>query len=283
MKKLMMAVAGALLASGAFAAVLPLGTYLVEGSVKGTYNTVINAGDRVKVRAVRQQDCDVIAETPVVSAASDEKGSFLLEIPVASVASSKACATGEKLDCSLVINDAVTFTAPAAIEVRSPLRMGSLSFYAVETTKFTNPADGSVVEIPSAYIAELQPFLPAGETAYDPWKDYDHDGVSNYAEFRAGTLPVDDTDFLRVTSFAAKDGKLEMKFEHVGGHVYGISSASSLQKPAWAERMVRKTDPDAQETPQVVAEGEEGGVGETTIYIVPLGEAKGEFFKLEAK
>lgn len=281
MKRMMVLGLLALGCGGAFAAALPVGTYLVEGTVRGTYNTVINAGDRVKVRVARSNA--VIAEAPVVSETSDEKGSFLLEVPVASGASAKACAIGEKLDCSLVINDAVTFTAPAAVEVRTPLKMGSLSFYAVETTKFTNPADGSVIEIPSAYIAELQPYLPSGESVYDPWKDYDHDGVCNYDEFKAGTLPVDSTDYLRVRSFAAKDGKFEMRFEHVGAHVYGVSSSSSLRKPAWERRMVRKADPDAQETPQVVAEGEEGGVGETTVYIVPLGEAKGEFFKLEAE
>ena len=37
------------------------------------------------------------------------------------------------------------------------------------------------------------------------------------------------------------------------------------------------------ELEQVMADGEEGDVGDTVIYITPLGGAASEFFKLEAK
>ena len=79
-----------------------------------------------------------------------------------------------------------------------------------------------------------------------------------------------------------KDGKFALKFEHVGGHVYAVSSANTLAKPAWAQRRVRKSA-DGSELEQVLADGGEGAVGETEIFITPVGGATSEFFKLEAK
>ena len=79
-----------------------------------------------------------------------------------------------------------------------------------------------------------------------------------------------------------KEGKLALKFEHVGGHVYAVSSANRLSRPEWAKKRVRKNANGA-ELDQVLADGDDGDVGETTIYITPVGGATSEFFKLEAK
>ena len=65
--------------------------------------------------------------------------------------------------------------------------------------------------------------------------------------------------------------------------VYAVSSADTLARPAWAKKRVRKNKADAAELDQVRADGEDGDVGETTIYITPVGGATSEFFRLEAK
>ena len=87
--------------------------------------------------------------------------------------------------------------------------------------------------------------------------DYDGDGASNYAEFLAGTIPFDASDFLHVTGFGAKEGKLALRFEHVGGHVYAVSTTDSLAQPGWGRQHVRRGAAEA-ELEQVVAGGEDG-------------------------
>ena len=82
--------------------------------------------------------------------------------------------------------------------------------------------------------------------------------------------------------FGVKGGRLALKFEHVGGHVYAVSSSDSLARPAWARKRVRKSAGGG-EVEQVMADGAEGEPGETEIFITPLGGATGEFFRLEAK
>jgi len=126
----------------------------------------------------------------------------------------------------------------------------------------------------------LETYMDGG--VYDPWADYDNDGISNYAEFLAGTIPFDESDRLRIKDFGMKDGKFALTFEHVGGHVYSVSSADTLAKPAWGRRRVRKTA-DGAEMDQVMAESNDGAEGETVIYITPLGGAASEFFRLDPK
>ena len=268
------------IAAGA-APVMPYGTYLVKGAFRGDYNTVLRDYGTATVRAQRA-DGTVIAESSVVSA-NEEGANFLLSIPVASAATPKSCTVGESLDCVLTTPQGA-IDVPNSLTVDTPVKMGSVTFNCTEVKSYTNPKDGTVVEIPTAYIAEAQAFLDdyMGGGTYDPWADYDNDGICNYGEFLAGTIPFDDSDYLRVKEFGMKNGKFALKFEHVGGHVYAVSSANTLAKPAWAQRRVRK-NANGSELEQVLPDGSEGEVGETEIFITPVGNATSEFFKLEAK
>lgn len=263
------------------APVMPYGTYLVKGAFKGEYNTVLRDFGTAAVRAQRA-DGTVIAESTVASA--DAEGfNFILSIPVASKATPQACVVGESLDCVFVA-DGESLEVPDTLKVGPPITVGVLTFNCTEVAACTNAADGTVVEIPTAYIAEAQAFLDEvapGET-YDPWADYDGDGLSNYAEFLAGTIPFDASDFLRITGFGPGEveGQLALKFEHVGGHVYAITTTDSLASPAWAARPVRKSARGA-ELEQVLADGGDGEPGETVVYITPAAGAG--FFAVEAK
>ena len=278
--------------------VLPYGTYLVKGAFRGDYNTVMRDYGDAKVRAQRS-DGTVIAESTVKSA--DAEGvNFVLSIPVASAATAKSCKVGESLDCVLATSEGA-LDVPNSLTVGTPVRVGNVTFNCTEVKSYTNPKDGTVVQIPTAYIDEAQAYLeeygdgsaydPWADydndeslrgSKYDPWADYDHDGISNYGEFLAGTIPFDETDYLRVKAFGPKDGKLALKFEHVGGHVYAVSSANTLEKPEWARKRVRK-NVEGSELDQVVADGYDGDVGETEIFITPVGGSTSEFFRLEAR
>ena len=263
------------------APVLPYGTYQVRGSFRGDYNTAMRDFGSAKLRAQRA-DGTVLAEAQV-SSADAEGNNFVLAIPVASASTAKSCTVGETLDCVLITEEG-SLDVPNSLTVASPIKTGKVTFNCTEVRKYTNPKDGVAVEIPTAYVEEAQWYLDTfmGGGTYDPWADYDNDGISNYGEFLAGTIPFDETDYLRVKEFGVKDGKLVLKFEHVGGHVYAVSSANTLAKPGWAKRHVRKSAKGS-ELEQVVADGDDGDVGETTIYITPVGGATSEFFRLEAR
>ncbi len=280
-KLIQLAVLALLPAVAGAAPVMPYGTYLVKGAFKGEYNTVLRDFGTAAVRAQRA-DGTVIAESTVATA--DAEGfNFILSIPVASTATAKACEVGETLDCVFAAGDE-TLEVPNTLTVGPPIHVGVLTFNCTEVASYTNAADGTVVEIPTAYIAEAQAFLAdtAPGEIYDPWGDYDHDGVSNYAEYLAGTIPFDESDFLHITGAGAAEGRFALKFEHVGGHVYAVASSPSLSEPEWAARRVRKQSKGA-ELDQVLADGEDGEPGETVVYITPAAGASAEFFAVEAK
>ena len=256
---------------------------MVRGSFRGDYNTAMRDFGSAKLRAQRA-DGTVMAETQIANADA-EGNNFVLSIPVASASTAKSCTVGETLDCVLVTNEG-SLDVPNSLTVASPIKTGKVTFNCTEVKSYTNPKDGTAVEIPTAYVEEAQAWLEeiVGVGAiYDPWDDYDHDGISNYGEFLAGTIPFDESDYLHVKEFGMKDGKLALKFEHVGGHVYAVSSANTLARPEWARKRVRKSL-DGAELDQVLADAPDGDPeGETTIYITPVGGATSEFFRLEAK
>ncbi len=284
MNKISRIAAFLLLSAAAVAApVMPYGTYLVKGAFKGDYNTVLRDSGTATLRTQRA-DGTVIAES-IIASADAEGFNFILRIPIASQPTAKACAVGETLDCVFVTSEG-TLAVPSALKVDTPINVGILSINYTDVKSYTNSTDGAVIEVPSAYVAEVQAYLDEDENlkgkTYDPWGDYDGDGVSNYGEFLAGTHPFDASDRLRITAFSPKSGKFALKFEHVGGHVYAVSSANTLIRPAWIDKRVRRSA-DGAELDRVLADGPEGEPGVTEIFITPLAGATNEFFKVEPK
>lgn len=265
--------------------VAPYGTYLVKGAIKGVYNTVsADFGADAPTVRVQRADGTVIAEA-LVAAANAEGFNFVLRIPVASESTTEACAVGETLDCVFATSDG-ELKLTGALAVDTPIRVGVLTINWTEVRTYTNPEDGTVVEIPSAYVEEAQLWIDGDEslkgTDYDPWADYDGDGVSNYGEFLAGTNPFDASDRLHITALDPKEDRLALSFEHVGGHVYAVSSTDALAKPAWAVRRARKTV-EGDELEQVLAEGDDGEPGVTQVFITPADGATSEFFRVEPR
>ena len=279
MKVLMMTILiGMTFVLSAAQSVVPYGTHIVKGTFKGDYNTVLWENTTAKVR-LQRADGTVISESSVL-AANGEGVNFILEVPVASQSTASACVVGEVLDAALIVGKE-SIVVPACLKVDTPLKVGMVSVNCTEVKSFTNPKDGTLVKIPVVYLDEVQSYLEAGQT-YDPWADYDHDGHSNYEEFLAGTIPFDETDYLKIMEFEKGVERLRLKFESVGGHVYAVSSKDALAHPEWMARKVRKSA-DGEEIQQILGEGEDGAPGVAEIFITPVADKPSEFFKLEAK
>jgi hypothetical protein len=85
-----------------------------------------------------------------------------------------------------------------------------------------------------------------GET-FDPYKDYDRDGVSTIKEALSGTNPFNQNDVLRITRFyryndetvKRSNGLVELSFIGVGGRAYSVETASDLIKKDWKNCAVR--------------------------------------------
>ena len=71
---------------------------------------------------------------------------------------------------------------------------------------------------------------PGGGPSDDP----DGDGMTNLAEFRAGTDPMDGQSALRVTGIGAVGGQLHVSFSTVAGKKYRVESSANLNPGSWS-------------------------------------------------
>jgi len=268
---------------GAAAANFPVGTHLIKGTLKDWQNKVLTSSAAVTIQAVATNGT-VIASAKVANPTADGYN-FLLQIPLSSAATDSTAAVGDTLNCVLVQDSGLSL-APDPLAVGEANAVSTVSLAYVNMKNYTSTdGTGTTASVPAEYVETIAAWMEAYEIEgdYDPFADYDKDGASNYAEYRAGTNPFDATDKLAITAYSApQNAPHAISFEYAGGHVYGVATTLSLTNPQWATQKVKKTETDA-EREQVMPSADEDDVGVATIYVVPAEGAKSQFFKVEAK
>ena len=85
-----------------------------------------------------------------------------------------------------------------------------------------------------------------GMTNVDPNGDADGDGVTNYAEYLAGTNPRDPGDFLRIVNFSpTPDGtSASLAWTSVPNRFYRLQDTTDLAGAAWADSPLGLIFPD---------------------------------------
>ena len=278
-----LAMAVALAGAVPFAAVaanFPVGTHLIKGTLKDWQNKVLTSSAAVTIQAVSTNG-SVIASTKVADPSADAYN-FLLQIPLASKATDSTAVVGDTLNCVVVQESGLSLAVdPLVVGEANAVSTVCLAF--VDTRSYSK--DGTTISVAQEYIDAIGVWMEAYEIEgnYDPFADYDNDGASNYAEYRAGTNPFDASDKLAIAAYAApQSAPHAISFEYVGGHVYGVATTLSLTNPKWATQPVKKSATDA-ELAQVMPSADEEDVGMATIYVVPAEGATSQFFRVEAK
>lgn len=279
------ALAAVLAAAGAAAAAnFPTGTHLIKGTLKDWQNKVLTSSAAVTVQAVSTNGT-VLASTTVADPLADGYN-FLLQIPLSSTATDFTAAVGDRLNC-VVVQESGLSLAVDPLDVGEANTVSTVSLAFVHMQSFTSTNDPTqTVSVPAEYVDTIAPWMEAYgfEGEYDPFADYDGDGASNYFEYRAGTNPFDATDKLAITAYDAPDhAPHPLRFEYVGGHVYGVATTLSLTNPQWAAQPVKESETEKAEHEQVMPSADEDDVGVATIYVVPAEGATSQFFRVEAK
>ncbi len=259
----------------------PIGTHLFKGTLTDWQNKVLTSSAAVTIQAVATNGT-VIASTTVADPTADGYN-FLLQVPLSLTATDSTAAVGDKLNCVLIQETGLSLAAtPLVVGDANAASTAALAF--VNMKSYTNTTTSTTANVPAEYIDTIAPWMEAYaiEGEYDPFADYDNDGVSNYNEYRAGTSPFDDTDKLSITAYASLSSTHSISFEYVGGHVYGVSTTLSLTNPKWTTQPVKKSETGS-EHEQVMPSADEEDVGEATIYVVPAEGATSQFFRLEAR
>ena len=123
-----------------------------------------------------------------------------------------------------------------------------------------------------------------GKSAYDAAADWDGDGASNYAEYKAGTNPFDPSDRLRITDFRLGQDSTLLCFEYAGGHLYALDSSKTLTNKTWKVESFRAGSPSAVPQKSVSVPGtEDEDVGVMTLYLAPASAEPSMFYTIRAE
>lgn len=135
---------------------------------------------------------------------------------------------------------------------------------------------------------EYSDYWRAGET-FDPYKDYDGDGVSTIAEALSGTNPFNPNDSLRITSFTYAGGSrsraagtfpVSLTFNAISGRAYRVEEATSLSAKDWKAREFFLSDSDTVVNVLSVPSG--SGSFTSTVYLLPSASSNA-FFRVRAE
>ena len=263
----------------------PVGTYIYTGSVLDYRHEVMTADAGLTIQAVSTNGT-VLAASRVTDPVVSSGVNFVLEVPVSTEASAKSAAVGDALNCVVISEGGITnVSAQPMPPVAAANAITNLNVVSASATAFPCGDEGQSVLVSDDYLAGIAPFMQAyGKTVYEPLADWDGDGISNYAEYKAGTNPFDASDCLRITDFKVGADSHLLTFEYAGGHLYAVDSTPSLTNKTWKTAPFR-ADPAAKATQKEVwFPGDESeDVGTTTIYLAPAADSPSMFYTIRAE
>ena len=263
----------------------PVGTYIYTGSVLDYRHEVVTADAGLTIQAVATNGT-VLASSRVTDPVQTSGVNFVLEVPVSTEASAKSAAIGDALTCVVISEGGVTnVSAQPMPPVAAANAITNLNVVSASATAFPYGDDGKTVLVSDDYLAGLVPWMQAyGKSAYDAAADWDGDGASNYAEYKAGTNPFDPSDRLRITDFRLGQDSTLLRFEYAGGHLYALDSSKTLTNKTWMVESFRAGSPAAVPQRSISVPGtEDEDVGVMTLYLTPASSEPSMFYTIRAE
>lgn len=263
----------------------PVGTYIYTGSVLDYRHEVMTADAGLTIQAVATNGT-VLASSRVTDPVQTSGVNFVLEVPVSTEASAKSAAIGDALTCVVISEGGVTnVSAQPMPPVAAANAITNLNVVSASATAFPYGDDGKTVLVSDDYLAGLAPWMQAyGKSAYDAAADWDGDGASNYAEYKAGTNPFDPSDRLRITDFRLGQDSTLLRFEYAGGHLYALDSSKTLTNKTWMVESFRAGSPAAVPQRSISVPGtEDEDVGVMTLYLTPASSEPSMFYTIRAE
>ena len=263
----------------------PVGTYIYTGSVLDYRHEVVTADAGLTIQAVATNGT-VLASSRVTDPVQTSGVNFVLEVPVSTEASAKSAAIGDALTCVVISEGGVTnVSAQPMPPVAAANAITNLNVVSASATDFPYGDDGKTVLVSDDYLAGLAPWMQAyGKSAYDAAADWDGDGASNYAEYKAGTNPFDPSDRLRITDFRLGQDSTLLRFEYAGGHLYALDSSKTLTNKTWMVESFRAGSPAAVPQRSISVPGtEDEDVGVMTLDLTPASSEPSMFYTIRAE
>ena len=265
--------------------VLVLCPYTIAGRVVNFDGIAFDADDQITLY-VRNTAGAVLAKTSVFDPGSPTAWNYRIEVPMASAAADGYAVSGDMLLLSVVDAKGTVYEGFLQGEDAVARSGGTVHLRLMLAEDANRNGIADLYEKSKEYDMYLEG--KEGET-FDPAKDYDVDGISNYNEYLAGTDPFDKNDFFRISGVTslkkATDNKeipddlIAISFEANAGRTYIVNEASALdgERTSW-QRGVFRLDPDSEVTTERVT-NDKNTWSMRTVYLIKNGPTR--FYRLE--
>ena len=224
---------------------VPLPPFTVYGMVKSwngrAYSSNDNATVIAKIGGVEVDRCAAVSGVyPDLN--------YRIHIPMASAPVSGKGSTGDSITFE-VYYDGQTHAVPPG---ETPPIVGQTGTAMACNLVVGTDLDGD--GMPDEYENLLLPYYIEAGRGTSIWNilptdDFDGDGYSNEQEFIAGTIPVEESDFLKIDEFKqSAAGLMALKFLSAPGRTYAVPQTTNLISTSWtaSELSLASNTPPAQ-------------------------------------
>lgn len=281
MKKILFSLA--LLAVGAaFAAStttsVAIAPFTFAGRIVDYMHVAYDADASVEIR-LKSADGTLLAKTTTATSGSTVYN-YVLYVPVATAQTSRYACVGDSVTFEFVDPSGNVYTGLVASVDAVIGNPGAVK--RLDVVLATDEDGDGIADEYMEYVEYLM-WKAGKEGPYDPKDDSDGDGVSNDAEYLAGTNPYDATDRFTIQEMAiesGKDGYVAIRIPVKEGRVYSILHASSLAGAVW-EKALFTEDADAEPSKTFITTGATE-TGYRTIFVKKSDEAQ-HFYKVQVE
>ena len=217
-----------LCASPANAAAQPpvsLPPFIITGRVTDYRGAGVSSAE-VRVR----KGSTLLARGSVVKFEDDTSANYAVSVPMSNIDVPTAAVTNDTLTLEIEAGADTYSDTNVTITAAKPGRTLKLNIRAASCTNPYGVSDAYLNDIRMYVdVCGIDGFLDA-DGNYQPNADFDGDGVSNYAEYLAGTDPFDADDALKILSWKAVEGNpdvMEATFLPAPNRAYSAERAES--------------------------------------------------------
>ena len=244
--------------------------YVIAGKVVDYENIAFDASSGIQLTVRSAASGAVLAQSTVKTQTSDSAYNFRLDVPVASDTATGFALPGDTLTLTVVDSANNVYSGFLTGEQATVGRAGDSTVLRVMLSE-DKDGNGVADEYEEARLYEGMVLnnVYNPDYVYDPAADDDGDGVTNYAEYLAGTDPFLATDYLRFTEAKFEGESFKVSFETNPGRSYKLSDGEHPEKDASDWKFKERVVNDSQTW------------GERTIYLIKNGDKC--FYRLEVE